>query len=365
MNDTLPDNPSLLSGERPWPISRAELTASLRRCSSDTSLALSAMQEQDIPGRRPGVGRVRGLRAEATGTQGVQVFDLVVKEPQGPTRAGTADSGLREVSVYTSLAELLPVRTPPLLAYHPGGDWLVMDLMPTGRAAEEWRTTDYLLAIDQLVALHDRFWGLGEDLTVYPWLLRPLDAELNLHVSAVESGAFKIADIQNRNRFRKDKELQGIIKRIITHFDSVTGPLQAAPTTLLHGDYWPGNIHVFPDGSLSVYDWESAAIGPGVLDLAHFILNSRWYFDPLPIPSTELTAHYRGRMDLANGHRWSDGDWQTLWDCALLWTFAADWVDLLAAIPDTLLDERGPQLEDLLFEPVRAAAARQLPQDGQ
>lgn len=364
MNDTQPDNPALLSGERPWPISRGELTASLRRCSGDPSLALTAMHEQDIPGRRPGVGRVRGLRAEAEGVQGVRAFDLVVKEPQGPTRAGTADSGLREVSVYTSLAELLPLRTPPVLAYQPGGDWLVMDLLPTGRAAENWRTTDYLLAIDQLVILHDRFWGLGEDLANYPWLLRPLDAELNIHVSAFESGAFKIADIQNRNRFRKDKELQGIIKRILKHIDTVTAPLQAAPATLLHGDYWPGNIHVFPDGSLSIYDWENAAIGPGTLDLAHFILTSRWFFEPLPVQPDELIAHYRGRMDLANGHRWTDADWQTEWDCALLWTFAADWVDLLGEIPDTLLDERGPQLEALLFEPIRAAASRQLPAEG-
>ncbi|MBI3159030.1 MAG: phosphotransferase [Chloroflexi bacterium] len=363
MTENLTDNPAVLPGERPWPFSRAELTASLRRRSGDPSLTLANLAEHDIPGRRPGVGRLRGLHAEAEGALGKAAFDLVVKEPLGPTRAGTADSGLREVSIYTALADHLPVRIPRLAAYHPGGEWLVMELLAGGRPPETWRATDYLLATDQLVALHDRFWGLGEDLAVYQWLLRPLDAELNIHVSAAESGAFKIADIKNRNRFRRDKELQGIIKRILTNIEAVTAPLRAAPATLLHGDYWPGNIHVHADGSLSVYDWEKAAVGPGVLDLLHFLLTSRWHFEPLPIPAAELAAHYRGRIELANGQRWRDPQWQELWDSALLWTFVLDWVELLAEVPDALLDERLPQLEELLFQPVREAAGRRLPKD--
>lgn len=363
MTEPLPDNAAILPSGRPWPFSQAALTASLRRRSGDPSLTLTSIKERDLPGRRPSVGRLRAVQVQAEGTLGKPVFDLVVKEPQGPTRAGAADSGLREVSVYSVLAEHLPVRTPPLAAYHPGGDWLAFGLLADGRPPEDWRVTDYLLATDQLVALHDRFWGLGEDLTVYQWLLRPLDAELNLHVSAVESGAFKIANIQNRNRFRRDKDLQRIIKRIVQHLQSILAPLRAAPATLLHGDYWPGNIHVHPDGSLTVFDWEQAAIGPGVLDLVHFLLTSRWWFEPLPLPAEELIAHYRGRVDLANGHRWEENAWQELWDSALLWTFATDWVELLANIPDALLDERLPQLEDLLFQPVRAAAARRLPKE--
>lgn len=363
MTENLPENAAVLPGDRPWPFSQAALTASLRRRSGDPSLTLTTIQEHELPGRRPSVGRLRAIRVQAEGTLGKAAFDLVVKEPKGPTRAGTADSGLREVSVYSVLAEHLPVRTPPLAAYDPAGQWLVLGQLSDGRPPEDWRTTDYLLATDQLVALHDRFWGLGEDLGVYQWLLRPLDSELNLHVSAVESGAFKIADIQNRNRFRRDKDLQRIIKRIVEHIQDVLAPLRAAPATLLHGDYWPGNIHVHPDGSLSVLDWEQAAIGPGVLDLIHFLLNSRWWFEPLPVPAAELVAHYRGRIELANGQRWSDTEWEQLWDCALLWTFAADWVELLASIPEALLDERLHQLEELLFQPVRAAASRRLPKE--
>ena len=64
------------------------------------------------------------------------------------------------------------------------------------------------------------------------------------------------------------------------------------------------------------------------------------------------------RMRAANGFHWPDEAWNRLWDAALEWAFVSGWVDLLAYIPDTMLDERLPQMKALLFEPYIAAVDR-------
>lgn len=56
-------------------------------------------------------------------------------------------------------------------------------------------------------------------------------------------------------------------------------PLQTenAPT-LLHGDYWPGNL-LWKDGRLAgVIDWEDAAIGDPLIDLGNCRLEMLWAF---------------------------------------------------------------------------------------
>ena len=49
--------------------------------------------------------------------------------------------------------------------------------------------------------------------------------------------------------------------------------LAEGPQTIIHGEYYPQNIICADDGVCAV-DWESAAIGPGEIDLAS--LTSRW-----------------------------------------------------------------------------------------
>jgi aminoglycoside phosphotransferase (APT) family kinase protein len=50
------------------------------------------------------------------------------------------------------------------------------------------------------------------------------------------------------------------------------------PSTLLHGDYWPGNV-LWKDGQLAaVIDWEDAAIGDPIADLGIIRLELLWTF---------------------------------------------------------------------------------------
>jgi hypothetical protein len=353
----------LIDDPRPWAFTRAALTAGLRAYTNDSSLVINNLHEMTIPWRRASIGRIRGLNAACDSADGKQFFRLVVKEPQGATRAGTAGAGLREVFFYRTLSEQLPVQVPRLLASHPDGDWLIMEMLPLERKPEKWTADDYELAIKQLVSLHDRFWGLGSDLVVYPWLARPLATDYAIYIQAASTGVRKLADNPATNLLVRDPKLIGMITRLVEHADKIAIALRNAPATLLHGDYWPGNITLSTDNLFFVYDWQQASIGPGILDLLHFIQASQWYFDPLPITPQELITSYRSQVAKASHYHWGDAEWDELWDYALLWNFLTNWVDMLVNIPAPVLQTQYLHLRSLWLDPVSAAVDRRLPGD--
>jgi hypothetical protein len=351
----LPDDP------RPWAFTQAELTAGLRRFTGDPSLKITELTGRDVTQRRPAIGRLRGLAVKAEGrVTGKHTFTLVLKEPHGVTRKGTAGAGYREVALYQLLADYLPVRVPQLFAAHPNGDWLVLEMLPPGRTPEYWRKDDYLLAADQLVALHDRFWGLGADLTAYNWLARPLDADLNIHMQAAVSGHQRLVQGSASSLLTDDPDLSRALDTLLSRIEVLVQPLRSLPATLLHGDFWSGNIHVHPNGSLTVYDWQHTGIGPGILDLVTFIQSSLWWFSPLPLTPAEIVAHYRRALRQANGARWTNKEWNHLWDHALLWQFLTRWLDVLASMPEPILQSHQSLLAATWLKPVRQAASRVL-----
>lgn len=66
--------------------------------------------------------------------------------------------------------------------------------------------------------------------------------------------------------------------------------------TLLHGDYWPGNL-LWQDGQLvAVLDWEDAAIGDPLADLANTRLEILWACGPAAME--QFTERYRSMTAL-------------------------------------------------------------------
>ena len=358
-NDPDPAPNILLTDPRPWPFSRSELMAGIRRLTGDPKLQLDEIRKYDIPHRRPSIGRIRGLEVTCQGEKEKQTYHLVLKEPQGTTRTGTAGVGLREVSVYQVLADQLPVGTPRLISAHPLGDWMVMELLPPGRLHQIWTAEDYKLALDELIVLHDRFWGLGVDLTIYNWLARPLDSDFDIYVRAAASGVEYLIDDAPPALFARDPQLAQLLGRLVVHADQIAAPLNQAPATFIHGDYWPGNLHLDEAGNLTIIDWQPSGIAPGGLDLVTFIQMSRWWFDPLPLSVEEIVDYYRNGIAQSVGQVWDEPDWEALWDYALLWTFIAHWIDLVVAIPESLVEARLPYFEDIWLAPLRLAAQRQ------
>ncbi len=353
---------AVLSNPRPWTFSRGELNAGLRLNTGDHGLVIQDMQEYDIPQRRPAVGRIRGLRVICKGERGQTTIDLVIKEPQGITRTGTAGAGLREACFYRTIAEQVPLRMPRLLASDPEGKWLAFELLSGGLPPEQWKAADYRLAVEQLAGLHDRFWGLDEDLKAYAWLARPLDADYEIYTKAASAGLRQLLNSPKANLLNQDKSLIKSLERLTRHADKIGQALLDQPATLLHGDYWPGNLDRHTDGGLVAFDWQRAGIGPGILDLITFIQKSQWWFEKMPVTPLDLTGWYRTCLASYNGYTWSDEAWAKLWDFALLWTFLADWVDRLATIPAPVLQTSYRHLENLWLKPVEAAVERHLPE---
>ena len=343
-----------------WPFSLADLTAGIRRMLQDTSVTIQRVVPLTMPSRRPSIGRLRAMEVEYFQGDESHTCRLVVKEPHGTTRTGLAGAGRREVGVYQSLADHLPIEIPRLIVASSVGDWLLMQAFEPDREPEAWRKKDYRKAIDALVELHDRFWGLGSDFDAFPWLGRPLSADFEVHVAAADKAIERSLHQGEPELLVGVQDRMQLLRTLTKNADRVVSPLRQEPATLLHGDYWPGNIAVLEDDRQIVYDWQLASVGSGIMDLLSFVNKSVWWFDPLPIDQEEIITWYRQGMQEQCGVQWDDNVWALLWDHALMWRFLQEWIDLLAASPEALLEARAEQLDEVWLHPVAEAVGRRI-----
>lgn len=82
-------------------------------------------------------------------------------------------------------------------------------------------------------------------------------------------------------------------------------PLASPEATLLHGDFWPGNLLWREDGDPVAIDWEDAGLGDPLADLANARLEWRLTHDASA--ATQLTERYRA----LTGHELTTLPW---WD---------------------------------------------------
>ena len=341
----------------PWPFSQADLAAGLRRFFVDPTIWIEEVKPLSLAYVRPSIGRIRAAVIAYKGQSTKGTVRLIVKEPRGTTRTGLAGAGRREVGVYRYLASEIPVNFPRIIAASDAGDWMIMEELSPIKAPEAWEAEDYRTATESLVALHDRFWGLSEDLAAFPWLSRPLDADFEVHVAAAGNSLERIVD---QGLLSNWPDRVHTLAHLILHAEKVIEPLKREPSTLLHGDFWPGNISVLKDDRQIVYDWQMAAVGPPILDVVTFVLKSEWWFGGLPIDREQITQEYRKQLAEISGKEWDDDAWEELWDHALMWRFLQEWMDLLAASPTTLLQTRAELLEQVWFDPLGEAVTKRL-----
>jgi hypothetical protein len=346
-----------------WPFSVAELTAGLRRYLAEPALHVRSLSEQPLAqGGLPGRAAqgVRGLRVEYAVGDDTVGLDCVVKEPVGVVRPGLANPGAREAGVYRSLALQLPMPTPALIAADPAGSWLVLEAVE-GTALDGAREADELTeAINLLARLHERFWGLADDLSAYNWLARPLTLDYEVHVYAAAQALGEMVRDEWPPQIALSPQILGTLGQIISQADRVVGPLRGAPFTLLHGDFWAGNLVRDDDGDLVVLDWQLAGLGPGVLDLVATIKTTAWMAGELPLPEEKAISRYRREVARLLDQRWSNAEWSELWDHALLWRFMQEMLTWVVSVPRAEFEARAQAYEDIWLRPVLDAAARRL-----
>ncbi|MBP7692863.1 MAG: hypothetical protein KA764_13150 [Anaerolineales bacterium] len=354
----------------PWPFSLAQLTAGLRRYFADSSLIIRTTEARPIavPAAAGRAAPLRGLHVEyVAGSLGggelrgqVLSVDCVVKEPRGVNRPGLAGGGLREVGVYRSLAPQLPMQTPALIAADPAGAWMVLEAITAEVPSAEWTAAHYQTAIRALAALHERFWNLGEDLLVYPWLARPLTTDFEIYVMAAVGAMEKMMIDDHHRLITGSVEVLTSLGQMLTQVETMAERLRSIPLTLLHGDYQPGYIALQDDDELVVSDWHLAGVGPGVLDLVAFVNAARWSRPDLPVDPEALITLYRAEMQARVGVVWTDAEWAELFDHALMWRFIQELLGWAANAPPADFQSQAVALNSIWLQPVLAAVGRRL-----
>ena len=342
-----------------WPFTVAELTAGLRRYFAQPALHVRELAATDTYHARQAV-EARGLTVTYEVDGSTATIDCVVKEPRAAGRAGLAHPGVREAGLFRALAAQLPMATPALIAADSAGSWLVLEAVEAEPATAPWGAAELTSAVTLLVSLHERFWGLAEDLSAYPWLARPLTLDYEIHVYAAAQALGRIVRHEQPAALAQSAPLLSTLGQIISQADLVVQPLRALPFTLLHGNFWQRNLLRDEDGDAVVLDWQRAAIGPGVLDLLVLATNTCWEQGTLPLPEAELTAHYRREVERCLHAAWTDAEWAQLWDHALLWRFMQEKLSWAARTDPAEFDARAARFEEVWLAPVQAAAERRL-----
>jgi hypothetical protein len=359
------DDGLLYPDEEPrWPFSRPALMAGLRRYLDAPNLRLLDILRMELPSALPGgsPSPLSTLRGMSVGVEidGVERrLPLVLKE--APVSEGgrvLAAVGRREFGVYRRLAQHLPLLVPGLVAGDPSQGWIIVEALSGLRPSDQWTADDYREAIINLAAMHDRFWGLTEDLAIFAWLGRPFEADYEATIIAAAE-AVRVLVVDEHIPALSTPRNFYFFGHLVRNADEIAAPLREETGTLLHGDYWPGNIARPLDGRQVVFDWQRAAIGPAILDLVNFIATTDMMLQP-DLSCEEATALYRAEMARRVAPGWDDERFALLWDHALLWHFLTHWLGRLAASSIEDYDLLPPGFERVWLHPAIEALERRM-----
>ncbi|WP_162260790.1 phosphotransferase family protein [Nocardioides sp. Soil805] len=184
-----------------------------------------------------------------------------------PARPGSIPDRLqmftREVRFYTEVAPSVGVRVPTAFRAEVRDGSTVLEL----EDLSSWRAgADPVAAARALASLHERWVGQAE--ASWPWLPRPDASDL---VGALYEERWPV--------LRGRSDVTDAVRRI---GDALVGEVSAVErvahtaghNTLTHGDASAPNLRTGPDGEVALLDWEDVGSGPGICDVAWFLMSS-------------------------------------------------------------------------------------------
>jgi Ser/Thr protein kinase RdoA (MazF antagonist) len=169
---------------------------------------------------------------------------------------------LREIKTYQEI--LSPNRLDTAHFYgaviRPDEDryWLFLEKVSGARLSQVRDFSVWLRAARWLAHLHSRFAGASDTLNRSAPLLRYDAAFYRLWLERVET-------------FQSDRLRQSVWESLIGNYDRAIERLIRLPSTLIHGEFYASNILVQETREgcrIRPVDWETAAVGPGLIDLA-------------------------------------------------------------------------------------------------
>jgi hypothetical protein len=142
----------------------------------------------------------------------------------------------------------------------PGEDlyWLFLEKVPGVRLSQMGDDSPWLQAARWLARLHARFLRESETLNRSAPLLRYDAAYYRLWLERVE-------------RFQSAGLGRAVRESLVETYGRAIGRLTRLPSTLIHGEFYASNILVQQTREgrrIRPVDWEMAAVGPGLVDLA-------------------------------------------------------------------------------------------------
>ena len=213
-----------------------------------------------------------------TGAPNTLVAKLPAEAPENRELGDLFRLYERECRFYEDLATHVELRTPP--CYYIGmdtqrGDFLLLleDLAPAqvGDQLKGCSSAEVQLALRDLGTFHAGWWESPrlDELDWMPTLNDPL-------IVGTLRQAYEDVWDQFLDRFqaRLTSSMLNTAERFGKHFDKITARLAEPPCTITHGDYRLDNMFFGTDGGepvLTMIDWQVAAKGRGVFDVAYFV----------------------------------------------------------------------------------------------
>lgn len=186
------------------------------------------------------------------------------------TIAGITRTYEIEVGFYNDLAPQIGVSAPRshFAAHDPatGAYCVILDDLAPCEQGDQMRgcsVDEAALALRELPELHAP--GTRRELQALPWLKRrdPSEAEFAAtYITSLLPGFF------DRYADRLDDDVVGMTERSVGA--AVRGRAQAAGETIIHNDFRVDNM-MFGGPRVWVLDWQTVAIGDGLLDVSYFL----------------------------------------------------------------------------------------------
>jgi aminoglycoside phosphotransferase (APT) family kinase protein len=209
------------------------------------------------------------LEEVTVGLEGADDVVLILKDLARDRLLGDAPAAkpaflyepMRELEVYRAIIGPAGIGPRCLASAVEPRQWLLLEKVP---GVELWQVGEFdeweAVAV-WLGAFHHEFAGTEDDLRGANRFLLEHDSDW------FRSWHRRAAEALERSPDPRARELL----EALTGYDEVAHALASLPRTLVHGEFYPSNVLVtHGESTLAVYpvDWEMAAVGPGIVDLA-------------------------------------------------------------------------------------------------
>jgi hypothetical protein len=172
-------------------------------------------------------------------------------------RDEAAHEPVREVDVYRHFLGGAPAGPPRMLGWDAERHWLFLERVEGLQLRHVGELDAWREAARWAGRFHARFAGHPDVARRLPsWSAERLGS--TLHAAALQVERHGTAGGRR------------VMAQVADHHQAVVARLLKAPATLVHGQLYPSNVLVAP-ARICVLDWETAAHGPGVLDLAALV----------------------------------------------------------------------------------------------